>query len=465
MITLKRYQERGVRRIRWFMAAGGGALLADEMGLGKTIQALAWFQEVVRRLKRKGKKAGPAIIVCPSSVKWNWEREAAHFNLLAEVIDGTRPPRQARGRAPIVPDILVINYDILKPWLKRLRKLNPSAVIIDECHYIKNRGAKRYRWVKSLCRGVRRILAIGGTPLTNRPAEMWSTLNLLRPDIFDSFYSYGLRYCDPQRKPWAWEYKGATHLDELHAILKKTCMIRRLKSDVLDELPAKTRFVVPVALSKDARKEYGKAEGDFLSWLKRYYSSAKVRRANKAQRLVKHGYLKRLAGTLKLPEVFRWLDDLLEQSDGKVIVFAVHKKIISALRERYGKLAVVIDGSVTGRERQRAVDKFHRSKKVRMMIGNIQAAGVGWNGTVANTVVFAELGWTPGEHTQAEDRAHRMTQKKNVSIYYLVARGTVEEKLCKLIQKKQEVLSSTLDGHKANTLDIYKQLERFLLRA
>jgi SWI/SNF-related matrix-associated actin-dependent regulator 1 of chromatin subfamily A len=175
------------------------------------------------------------------------------------------------------------------------------------------------------------------------------------------------------------------------------------------------------------------------------------------------GYLKRLAAELKTKAVTDWIDTFLEETEEKLVVFAIHKSIINVLKERYPN-SVVVTGSVTGKKRQRAVDKFQRHKGTRLFIGNLQAAGVGLTLTASSTVVFAELGWTPGEHTQGEDRVHRIGQKYPSTCYYLIGVDTIEEKLSRIIQEKQTILSSTLDGGCIEEqLDIFDQLQQEIL--
>lgn len=446
-----RYQRKGVRKIEHF---GYRALLADEMGLGKTFQVLL-------SMKRAGLR--PVIVVCPASIKWTWEREAKlHMNLQALVLEGTRAKRILRpDRFPIV----IINYDILGPWVKHLRKLKPQLIVVDECHYISNRGSKRYKNVKRLSKGVKHIIALSGTPLTNRPVEMYAILNLLRPDKFPSFFSYGMRYCNPTLKPWGWEYKGATNLIELNEICQQTCMIRRRKVDVLKDLPQKQRIVIPMALDRAGQKEYDHAVKDFLGWLKSQ-NPHKVHRAAKAQRLVQMGYLKRLAGRLKLPSVIEWVDNFLEETDEKLILFGIHKLVLGRLRERYHDISSFIDGSVTGRKRQLAIDRFNTGKKRRLMLGQLEAAGVGWSCPVASTVGFAEIGWKPGDHEQASDRVHgvgRGVEGVQSRAYYFVAKGTIEEYLCEINQKKQGDIHAVLDGSdELSELNLFDQLVEFL---
>ncbi len=443
MTKLYKYQKDGVRSLEQF---NGRALLADEMGLGKTLQALYYM---------KRNKRSPVIVICPASLKYNWAREAAiHVNEHAEVLEGTKPPKKKVFKQnPFV----IINYEILGPWLDYLIDLDPELVILDECQYVKNRRAKRTRYVKQLIKGVPHVLALSGTPLTNRPAELWTTLNMVRPDLFKSFMAFALKYCNARRNPWGWEYKGAKNLDQLHEILSGNCMVRRRKVDVLKDLPAKSRHVVPVPL--DNRKEYDEAEDDLVAWLGKF-SKQKANTAARAERLVRMGYLKRLAAELKMKAVTNWIDTFLEETEEKLVVFAIHKKMIKELKERYPQ-SVVVTGSVTGKNRQRAVDKFQKNKQTRLFIGNLTAAGVGLTLTASSTVVFAELGWTPGEHTQGEDRIHRIGQQQPSTCYYIIGVDTIEERLCRIIQEKQTVLSATLDGGTVNEeLDIFDQLQR-----
>jgi SNF2 family DNA or RNA helicase len=443
---LKKYQKEGVKLIERFK---GHTLLADEMGLGKTIQILTWMN--------KHKELFPVIVVVPASLKWVWEMQAKeHIGKRGTIVEGTRP-RSLKNEK-----FIIINYEILHHWIPELLKIQAKVLVVDECHYIKSRKTKRTKAVKLLSKDIPYTIALSGTPLTNRPAELFTTLNLIRPDLYPSFWSFAHRYCCPIRMPWGWEYKGASHLDELHNNLKSTMMIRRLKKDVLKELPDKTREVVPLKLK--GYKKYGEAENDFINWLSKK-SLVKARRAMRAEAMVKLGYLLRLSAKLKIRKGGKWIDDFLKGNDEKLVVFCTHKKIIKKLHDWYKDISVVVDGSVIGHKRKLAVMKFQRDKKIRIFIGNIKAAGLGIDLWAASTCVFMELDWVPGNHTQAEDRLHRIGQKDAVMIYYLIAKDTIEEKLCKLIQQKQETLTAVLDGVTTkNDFDLFNKLQKSLLR-
>lgn len=443
MTTPYRFQVVGVRKITEF---NGRVLLADEMGLGKTFQFLMYAKQ--------NPTLRPIVVVCPASLKYNWQDEAAmHVGMRAEILETRKPPKGGLG---FRPQLVIINYEILQYWLPWLMSLRPQLVGIDEAHYIKSRSSIRTKAVRALCHGVPHVIAISGTPLTNEPAELWPSLNILRPDLFKGFTSFGFRYCGPRKTPWGWQFRGATRTKELHKLLSESCMVRRLKKDVLQDLPPKTRVVL--SMDMDRRHEYLEARDNFVAWILKN-APKKMKKALKAQALVKMGYLKRLVADLSLKYKAEWIDNFLEESGGKIVLFAVHKKVIRFLEERYKGKCVVVDGSVKGKHRRQAFYAFKHDKSIRVFIGNIRAAGVGWNATSASTVAFIELDWVPGNHIQAEDRIHRIGQKFRSFIYYLVAHDTIEEYLCKLLQKKQETLDAVLDDGKVDMkFDLLDQL-------
>lgn len=446
------YQKEGVWDMEDFLHAGGGALLADEMGLGKTLQTL-WLL----RRKRVGEMF-PALVVTPASVKYVWEHQAAtHARLHAQVLEGRTPPA---GRLGFVPKLMVINPDILTHWLPYLLRIGLRTLVLDESQYFANLTAQRTKTVILLAREVPYRIALSGTPLVNRPSELWPALHVLRPDKFPSFFSFAQEYCKPRRTPWGWEYKGATNLPKLHAKLRRTCMVRRLKRDVLHELPAKVRRVVPMELAD--RAEYAHAAGDFMGWLRATYGKGRAARAARAAAVVRIGYLLRLAAKLKVRSVVDWANSFLyEYPDEKLVLFAIHSKMIKVLQRRVKAKSVTVDGTVVGRRRKLAVDTFRRDRDTRLFIGNIRAAGTGVDGLqeVCSNAAFTELWWRPGDHIQAEDRLHRIGQEGSTWISYLVAGGTIEEHLCRIIQEKQEVIHATLDGAgEVADLDVFDQL-------
>lgn len=262
--------------------------------------------------------------------------------------------------------------------------------------------------------------------------------------------------------PWGMQYKGAVRLDELHRELKTNCMIRRRKKDVLKDLPPKQRFVVPIALRN--RKEYEEAQTDLIRWLRKY-NPAKANKAKKAERLVKWGYLKRLICDLKIAQTKEWIDSFLAENDGKLIVVGENVEPLKRLHEMYPKNSLLVNGSVKGKKRMVAVDQLNNDRRYRIMFGNIDAIGVGLNLVGASAMAVIQLPWTPGKLGQVEARIDRIGQKFKTFVYYLIAKDTIEEKHCHIIQNKQSIADAAIDGESQGTdLDLFDQLEKELKR-
>lgn len=434
------YQKECVYEVEAF---NGRALLALDPGLGKTAIAL-WY------LKRNP-EALPAVVVCPASVKWHWDREAKKIlKLQAHVLEGRRTGEQLSAQ------VIILNYDILAYWLKKLKQLRPRTIFLDEVQYTANQ-TKRTNASRSLCKGRPYVLGLSGTPLVNRPIELWNGLQMIRPDKFRHRWGYIKEFCGLKKTFWGWDYRGASNTQKLNQLLLDSCMIRRRMVDVLPDLPEKIRQVIPVEISDP--EQYRQAEDDFLGWLRKQ-DRFKADRAARAEAMTKVGYLLRLAAELKLPSVFEWIDDFLT-GNNKLIVFAKHRRIIAALQAHAKKGFVTVDGSITGKNRQRAVEDFQGNPKTRLLIGQLEAAGVGMDGLqkASNTALFTEFDWSPGRMLQCEGRPHRIGATGIVWCVYLVARDTIEEKLCSIIQRKQKVLTDVLDGEaEGEELDMFDQL-------
>jgi SWI/SNF-related matrix-associated actin-dependent regulator 1 of chromatin subfamily A len=441
-MKLKPYQLEGVAKITQF---GGRAILADEMGLGKTAQALFWIKN------QRKEEPGTVCVVCPASVKYHWKWEASRFGIQAQVLEG-------KLSHDLTGDFFILNYDILSDWLPVLRAKDLKYVVLDEAHYCKNLSAKRTRAVFQLVQRVPYVLALTGTPLTNRPIELWPVLKAVRPDLFPSRTKFAWRYCKPRWTPWGWSYDGSANLDELHRILFSTCMIRRTKKDVLSELPSKSRKVVFTELPD--METYYQAQRNFLQWLASL-DPERARRAARAQALAKVGYLMRLVAELKLPWVKQWISDFLESNpDEKLVCFTSHTFVVDALKERFKSKCVVIDGRVRGDIRHETVRRFNSDPRVRLLIGQWVAAGVGINLAASHYAVALDLPWTPGDLVQAEDRIHRIGQSRDCYVFYLIAKGTIEEKQIKLLRRKAEILDEVLSGKRRRDFNIFNELLR-----
>ena len=442
------FQKQGVSFIE---AKNGRALIGDEMGLGKTIQALAWLQ--------LHPELRPALIVCPASLKLNWEREAELWmeDPQVEVISGKKP-------YILTGQIIIMNYDILPNkykkeknragkivdveilrtgWIDYIIDIKPKVAVADEVHYTKSGKAHRTKALKKLAKAVPNFIGLSGTPIINRPVEFFNIINIIDRTVFPDYWKFTKRYCDAKRNGFGWDMSGSANTEELHKILTERIMIRRLKKDVLKELPDKSYSFIPIEL--DNQNEYDSAEKNFLSWVKKHKGAEAVERASNAQALAEIEGLKQIAVRGKLKQAIKWIEDFLE-SDQKLVIFATHKFVIAHLMDSFKNIAVKVDGSVSGTNRQLAVDKFQNDVKTRLFIGNIKAAGVGLTLTASSSVVFLEYPWTPGELSQASDRVHRIGQENAVNIYYLLAEYTIEEQIAELLDEKRKVLDSVLDG-------------------
>lgn len=388
-------------------------ILGDQMGLGKTPSSLAAVHYL---------KAYPCVVVCPASVKLNWEREIRRWlppgvSAATEVLGGTS------GSLLSSQKIVILNYDILSDWLSSLKHFSPRSLILDESHATKNPKAQRTQAALSLSRHVRTshgadalVLCLTGTAILNRPEELVTQLDILgRLEEFGGGKVFKNRY----------KFAGPSRLQELNRRLRGSCYVRREKADVLAELPPKIRSVIPVEL--DNRKEYLYARDDLISYLRQKATEdekflAEIKhlppterreklseraqsveeRALRAEVLVRINALKRLVAKGKLAAIKSWVSDFLSDSDEKLVIFAWHQDVVAELAKQFN--ADSITGATPIHLRQHYVDLFQTDKKHRVIVCNMQAGGVGITLTAASNVCFTELGWTPALHDQAEDR-------------------------------------------------------------
>jgi SWI/SNF-related matrix-associated actin-dependent regulator 1 of chromatin subfamily A len=438
---LKPFQRAGVI----YLLAQRRAFLSDEQGLGKTIEAIA-------ALEADG--AYPAIVVCPASLKLNWRRELDRWlpGRSVQVLAGN-------GTGAEIPaaEVTVVNYDIVAARLPALRALQPRALVLDESHYCKNAAAKRTQAVQQLSAAIPGdglILALTGTPVLNRPAELISQLRIIgRLGDFGSGVQFGRRF------------RGADAHMRLHWHLRARCFVRRLKADVLPQLPAKTRAIVPVEL--DNEPEYRLAERDVVAWLQSQpldlrELDARVAAALRAERLVRLNALKLLAARGKLHAALAWIHDFCTSGE-PLVVFAHHREIQRAVLERF-PAALHILGADTSAARDRSLRVFQRSERAenQLIVCSIEVAGQGLTLTRASNVVFLELDWTPAKHDQAEDRCHRIGQRDAVNASYLLAADTIDETISKLLERKRAVIEAVTDGREEDEEGVLDALVREL---
>ncbi len=417
------------------------AFIADEQGLGKTIEALATLE---------ADDAYPAVVVCPASLKLNWERETQRWlaHRSVAIIDG-------RSVVPARADITILNYEIVAAHRAELARMKPRALVIDESHYVKNPQAKRTRAVRRLAEaigadGLR--LALSGTPVLNHAEELVSQLRVLgRLQEFGSGAQFAKRF------------RGELSEERLHWHLRRRCFVRRLKSEVLPQLPAKRQVVVPVALANE--REYRLAEEDVIAWLRSQpldlrELNAKIAATLRAERLAQLGTLQRLAARGKLGAALSWIGDFL-QSGEPLVVFARHIEVQEAVLARFPYAAHLL-GRDSQAKRDAAVSAFQDPDGPLLLIGATRVAAQGITLTRASNVAFLELEWTPAMHDQAEDRCHRIGQRDAVTAWYLLAADTIDETMAALIQHKRGHVAAVTDGQNAESHGLVEAVVREL---
>lgn len=421
-------------------------------------------------------------MICPSSLKLNWKKEWLKWDVKSLSIGIVSAGKKTFPET----DVVILNYDMLGKFQNSLRAVEWDLLIIDECHYLKEgktgrtqevfgrkkaRVQKRTRTVEiELADGTkkkvkeqydrevdaleplkaRRRVFLTGTPIVNRPKEMWPLVQSLDPDGLGSNWKrYAERYCNGMQTRFGYDWSGSSNLPELQEKLRSRFMIRRLKMDVLKELPAKRRQIISLeaegtAILKIIEKEK-KTYAEYEEALKSGEFSFETPAFQEISRVRKE------TAVAKIPYVVDHLKGILEDGTDKIVVMVHHYEVVDNLIAALREFGVVsVDGRTSNENRQKAVDAFQEDPDIRVFVGTIKAAGVGLTLTASSTVIFAELDWVPGNVTQAEDRVHRIGQRNAVMIYHLVLEGSLDERMVEIIIEKQKTIDSALDVEAKN---------------
>lgn len=410
-----------------FLLGRARSILADDMGLGKTRQsALAMVAAAPK---------GPYLVVCPASVKHNWERElhAALPAAQVHIVGKGGPP------APGYPGWVVINYDLLKRDLDALLALRFAGLVFDEGHYIKNHRSQRSRFARRLVAEEASepvVHVLTGTPLTNRPRDLFPLLQLVGHALGRSFLAFAQRYCAGHKNDYGhWQTGGASNVAEL-AVQLQGIMLRRTKDEVLD-LPAKQRSWIEVDVEPDVREALDHATARFLT-------EERTERGGRLGIAMFSGARRRLA-VAKVPQTLDFVRGAVAQGE-KVVLFSCFTHAPRRFARALGDMAVTVTGEVPTAKRQALVDRFQNDESVRVFIGQIHAAGIGINLTAARQVVFNDLDWVPANHWQAEDRTHRIGQHGSVNVTYMVARETLETFVRVVLENKTRLVDEVVEG-------------------
>ncbi|XP_004298251.1 PREDICTED: SWI/SNF-related matrix-associated actin-dependent regulator of chromatin subfamily A-like protein 1 isoform X3 [Fragaria vesca subsp. vesca] len=457
------FQREGVRFI---LQHGGRALLADEMGLGKTIQAIAVASCI--------HDSWPVLILTPSSLRLQWASMIQQWMNIppsdilvvlsqcggSNKAGYTLVSSSSKGTIHLDGLFNIISYDIVPKLQNQLMASDFKVVIADESHFLKNAQAKRTTASLPVIKKAKYAILLSGTPALSRPIELFKQLEALYPDVYKNVHEYGKRYC---KGGTFGVYQGASNHEELHNLMKATVMIRRLKNDVLSELPVKRRQQVFLDLAEKDMKQINALFRE-LEVVKLKIKACKSKEEVDSLKFMEKNLINKIytdSAVAKIPAVLDYLGTVIE-AGCKFLVFAHHQSMIDAIYQFLLKKKVScirIDGSIPTVERQAYVTQFQEKDSVKAAVLSIKAGGVGLTLTAASTVLFAELSWTPGDLIQAEDRAHRIGQVSSVNVYYLLANDTVDDIIWDVVQSKLENLGQMLDGHE-NSLEVSDSLPR-----
>lgn len=437
-------QKEGIK----FLLSKKGAILADQMGSGKTLQAtIAALESGAKRI----------LIVCPSSVKINWQREINYFKEYDTVIINGKKWEDAK--------FTIINYDILKNFHtikdnsnseyyssmenQHLLKSKFDLCIIDEAHNLKNKDSKRGAIMADICANIPRVWLLTGTPIANRPMDYFNLLKLIKSPLTDNWKFYATRYCEGKQirtklkngtLKKVWLTNGASNLEEL-SIKTKNIFLRRLTEEFAD-MPDKTITPLINDLTVEQRSQYEELWENYL-----------IERANKKKNmniqrdLVELGLLRKYMAMETIPHTIEIVNEIIEQGN-KVVIFTCFTEELLELSNYYGNKCVVHYGQLSDKEKQHSVDEFQNKEDGPMIfIGNIISAGVGITLTRSNYVVFNSFDWVPGNSEQAEFRCFRIGQKNHVKIYYNLFNNTVISKMWYTLNYKKEIINKIIGGN------------------
>lgn len=420
---------------------------------GKTLQAIATILGIDKLYNEgKAEPAFPCLVICPSSVKYNWQLQWEKWTgrRYAMILENSIKNNYQLYVDANMAKVFIVNYESLKKYfVKSIEKgdakylrLNHikfderinifKSVIIDECHKVKDTKTQQSKFTKGITNGKNYIFGLTGTPVINKPKDLISQLSIIgQLQKFGGYTSYVDRYCSGP--------KEASNLKELNYLLNKTCFYRRSKQEVAKELPPKTRQVIVSEIS--TLKEYKDAEKDLVTYLRNYKDASddKIQSAIRGQVMVQIGVLKNISARGKIKSVIDFVNDTIEQGE-KIVLFVHLREVAAMLKEKY-KHAATILGSDKLEERQASIKRFQEDKKCNVMIASLKAAGTGVDGLQNSScmVAFVELGWTAADHDQAEDRLNRIGQTRSVNCFYFLGKNTIDTHIYKIIQTKRGI--------------------------
>ena len=446
--VLRPYQKQGVAWLHFLRTNGFGGILADEMGLGKTLQTLAYL----RFIRQSQPGLAPMLVICPTSLVFNWQAEVRKFTPELKVLALHGPDRHARFADIPASDLVVTSYALIRRDAEKYRGLEFDTVVLDEAQHIKNRQTQNAQAVKAV--RAKHRLVLTGTPLENSVLDLWSIFDFLMPGYLGTAKDFRERYELPIAKE-----KNAEAQSRLARRLRPF-LLRRLKREVAKDLPAKLEQVSFCELTPDQRAVYQQvieasrkeileadgAQGLAKSRMVVLTALLRLRQVCCDLRLLKLDNLNPATTSGKLDLFGELLEEVIDGGH-RVLVFSQFVGMLTLLKERLAAEKIeycYLDGSTT--DRAAVVERFQTQAGIPVFLISLKAGGVGLNLTGADTVIHFDPWWNPAVEDQATDRAHRIGQAKVVTSYKLITRDTVEEKILILQNRKRAVIQSTISG-------------------
>lgn len=432
------YQIEGAK----FILSHNNTYLCDEPGLGKTIQAIISLNAVT--------KINPTIVVCPPFLALNWQKELNEWStrpLSIYIARKTSELINFKNDVIIIPDSILIANKIINQFYNH----KFDFLIIDEAHRFKNNTAKRTLAIETVAKNCERIIALSGTPMPNRPIELFTMTKLLCWSAIDKLtrHEYGLRYCAAYHTGFGWDYNGATRMKELSEKLKSNFMLRRKKKDVLKELPDKIIQILEIQPNSKEQVYLNREQNEVKAELKKAQleMSQFLLGAQSQNIMGQISEVRKELAFLKTNRIKELIDDILENPNQKLLVFGYHNeplKELAKICDEYDPM--LIQGDTPKDKRDFIVQLFQNDTDKRLIIGNYQACGVGLTLTAADRVLFLEPSWVPAENEQAIDRTHRIGQKNSVLAQFVVYRGSLDEMILKSNFNKTSVIDKIINN-------------------
>ncbi|MEO6304516.1 MAG: DEAD/DEAH box helicase [Bacteroidia bacterium] len=428
------FQEEGIK----FLLLNDRAILADEMGLGKSIQTVLASMMLPEDYK--------ILFVTMKSLKYNIEEEIKPYCSSFKVIEKTWETGYK---------FTIVHYEALKKWKKEILKEEFQCIISDECQMLKNSKAIRSKNFSDIIKKTQKVWLLTGTPMSNRPIDYYNLLKIIKHPITLNWVKYVENYCAGQKVYGIWDIKGASNLEELYSKTKDS-VLRRLKKDVLDDLPNKDR--TPVFLHLHNKKEYEKVidlyrEKKMLEFTDDV--SSEIFEEFKDQidvaEMTKFILWRQYCALEKIQDgSLNELIDTQIEAGNKIVVFTNFTKVVDAVYSHFGeKICRFVDGRISdAKQRLNIVQEFNENIDLKVLVMNLKVGSIGYNIQSANIAVINDMDWVPTNMLQAEDRIWRMGQKQNCTILYPIYKGTVEEIVFNVVNSKMKNITTAIEGKK-----------------